>query len=151
MSLDLNQGSYTFHLVSRLMNATPGGYLSGEIILPPHGHQDRLTLTLSCVREDGDFPHPCYLHPLLFNDEGKRRRNENQDITDLEIKLNEKQIIGAFIDGSQQIGINIIVENEEVFIVTGQEKISVSKVNKAGKAYSCERMALKGLKIRRDH
>ena len=30
-------------------------------------------------------------------------------------------------------------------------KISKLKYNKAGKAYSCERMALKGLKIRRDH
>ena len=137
MEINLYQESYTFHLVSRLLNATPGGYLSGEIILPPHS-QDRLTLTLSCVREDRDAPHPCYLHPLLFNDEGHRRRNgnENQDITDLELKLDEEEIIGAFIDENRQPGISqprqpgisIFVENEEVFLVAGQEKIIVSMV-----------------------
>ena len=128
MKIDLYQGSYTFHLASRL-KATPGDYLSGEIILPPHSHQDRLTLTLSCVREDRDAPHPCYLHPLLFNDEGKRRRSGNENhITDLKLKLKEEEIIGAFIDESQQPGISIFVENEDVFLVAGQEKIIVSKV-----------------------
>ena len=92
MEVKLNQQSYTFHLASRLEQGSPGDYLSGEIILPPHHHEDRLTLSLSCVREHHDAPHPCYLHPLLFNDEGKRRRcgNKNQD---LEFQLKEKDII----------------------------------------------------------
>ena len=128
MEIKLNQQSYTFHLASRLQAGSPGDYLMGEIILPPDHNQDRLTLSLSCVREDQDAPHPCYLHPLLFTPEGKRRRNGNEDFIDLQIKLNEEEVIEAFSNDSQQIGISIFVENEEVFIVAGQEKIIASKV-----------------------
>ena len=90
-------------------------------------------MSLSCVREDRDAPHPCYLHPLLFNDEGRRRRNgnTNREFLDLEIKLDENEIIGAFIDDedeSQQPGVTLFVENEEVFIVVGHQKITVSTV-----------------------
>ena len=129
MEVKLNQQSYTFHLASRLEQGSPGDYLSGEIILPPHHHEDRLTLSLSCVREHHDAPHPCYLHPLLFTLEGKRRK-ENGKIIDLDLKLNEKDLIEAFIDESQQIGINLMVENGKIFIVTDKnEKIETySKV-----------------------
>ena len=130
MEIILEQPSYTFHLASRLEAGSPGGYLSGEIVLPPHHSQQRLALSLFCVLEDQDDPHPCYLHPLLFNPEGKRLRykNENRYI-DLQLKLSEEEIIRAFIDpDSQPIGISILVENEKVFVVVREENIFVTKI-----------------------
>ena len=130
MEIHLDQTSYTFELASRWEAGTPGKYLTGWITLPYQPPGTPLTLSLSCVMSDEDAPHPCYLHPILYSlKTGRRLKTENNEFVDLKMKLHEEDIVEAFVSRTEQTGVNIFVENEEIYIFVDNQKMFISKID----------------------
>ena len=130
MAIHLDQPSYTFKLASQFEAGTPGKYLTGWITLPYQPPGTPLTLSLSCVMSDEDVPHPCYLHPILYSlKTGKRLKTEKNEFVDLKMKLHEEDIVEAFLSRTEQTGVNIFVENDEIYIFVDNQKMFISKID----------------------
>ena len=121
-AIDLDKPEYEFHLASRVSQGTPGNYLTGTIRVPPC-----TSLRLSCVMNDQDKPYPCYLHPILYQEDGKRLRTKSKEDELKELKEKERAAIDAFIneEENKDLGLTLRLENRKVYredLLIGEER-----------------------------